>query len=409
MNVVKPTVIGGGASNSPPAAAPAPATAPASTTLPVAAENPLANFPVALEPAERAMVQQKAASVSITGVTLQQIATMESAPEQALNGVLNGFLAKIDVFDNPNLFKLVKQLGVAVDQEKLPALTERILDHKPGALEKFGTFLMSKKAREKALESFWEETQSLVKGSSAKLKKVVDDMERSLHDETNKLLTELQTMDQLKENYIGLFRDFAVAVAFMQVFLQQAKAELAQREAAADPGDQTAQAELLDIRDKVQALESRALALEGTMTRLPADSMVIRQLQSAGISTLQEVSTTALGRFISIKQTIVTLNTTMAIKSVQKVSEAGKALDENLAKVRGEMMKDVVSTAANAPGDNRVAQAQQIQAIITQTGELMQIVDAAQETNAQKFGEARSMFDNARQEMLALGRGKPSA
>lgn len=44
-------------------------------------------------------------------------------------------------------------------------------------------------------------------------------------------------------------------------------------EQATDPNNPVQKAELDDLRDKFQALESRALALEGTLSRLPADQL----------------------------------------------------------------------------------------------------------------------------------------
>jgi hypothetical protein len=66
-------------------------------------------------------------------------------------------------------------------------------------------------------------------------------------------------------------------------------------------------------------------------------------------------------------------------------------------------MKDVVTKAANAPGDNRLADANGLKKIVQETRELVQIVDRAAESNRQKFEAARGITQQARQELLALG------
>eukprot|EP01034_Spumella_vulgaris_P041182 gene41182-50977_t len=60
----------------------------------------------------------------------------------------------------------------------------------------------------------------------------------------------------------------------------------------------------------------------------------------------------------------------LVTQSVQQLADQGAALDQNLAGVRSALMKDVVTKAANAPGDNRLAQAQQLQAIVADTAQL---------------------------------------
>ena len=174
-------------------------------------------------------------------------------------------------------------------------------------------------------------------------------------------------------------------------------------EQATDPNNPVQKAELDDLYDKFQALESRALALEGTLSRLPADQLVIRQLQNAGITTLQETSTTAASRFASIKMTLLTIHGALVTKGVQQLADQGAALDANLATVRATLMRDVVTRAANAPGDNRLAQAEQLRGIVSETTALVDIIEQARMGNVQKFGQARQMFAQARQEMLALG------
>lgn len=228
-------------------------------------------------------------------------------------------------------------------------------------------------------------------------------MDAELRQEQHKLDTEIRALEQLKDSYRDRYSDFVVVVAFLSLFLARAREQVAQAEQNAQPGNPQDTAHVTELKDKLQALESRALALEGTLSRLPADQLVIRQLQNAAIATLQETTTTASSRFASIKMTLLTLHGALVTQSVQQLADQGAALDQNLAGVRSALMKDVVTKAANAPGDNRLAQAQQLQAIVADTAQLVGVVEQARADNQQKFAQAREMFAQARQDMLAVG------
>jgi hypothetical protein len=361
-----------------------------------------ASFPVALGKEQVLVVEDNLAKVDFLTLTLQDVATLGNDAELALQQTLDGFLSRINQLDNPNLFKLVTQLNDAVAEQKLPDLADRILNGKPGTMDKLRSFL-SKKGAEKALADAWEETKRLVQGKTKTLVDLVAVMEKELNQEQVRLGAEIRNMEELKAAYRDRFNDFVVVVAFLAALLERAKKQVAEAMAAANPADMIQKQDLDALQDKLQALESRTLALEGTLTRLPADHLVIRQLQAAGITTLQETTTTAASRFSSIKMTLLTINGAMITSGVQKLADKGAALDANLTAVRGKLMQDVVTKAANAPGDNRLAQAEQLKGIVESTQSLVGIVEQARTANQQKFTQARLMFDAARKDMLALG------
>lgn len=361
-----------------------------------------AAFPVALSPEQMCIVEKDLGAADFVTMPLREIATLGNEAEVALHRTLDSFLSKIDQFENPRLFKLVAELKEKVDQQELPDLADRILNGRPSGWDRFiGMF--SKKALAKAMDQVWEDTKRLASGKTKTLVDLVNTMDRELRTEQSKLEGEIRNMEQLKGAYRDRYSDFVVTVAFMSAFLEKAKMEVQMAEQATDPNNPVQKAELDDLRDKFQALESRALALEGTLSRLPADQLVIRQLQNAGITTLQETSTTAASRFASIKMTLLALHGALVTKSVQQLADQGAALDANLATVRGTLMRDVVTRAVNAPGDNRLAQAEQLSGIVSETTALVGIIEQARMGNAQKFGQARQMFAQARKEMLALG------
>lgn len=364
----------------------------------VVATAPSAAFPIVLTTGQQSAVEQLVSSKSIMSLPAKEVAILGNEAETALHRTLDGFLSRISQFENPKIVKLVHNLKIAVDEQKLDDLADRILDGKPGMLEKIkGLFTKD------ALGVAWEETKQLAQAKTKTLVDLVNNMDRELRSEQSKLEAEIKSLEQLKDSYRERFGEFVVAVAFLRAFLEKARQEVADKRQAVNVNDPIQRADVDELTDKLQALESRALALEGLLVRLPADHLVIRQLQNAGIATLQETATTAAARFASIKMTLLTIHGALSVRNVQKLSEQGAKLDENLTAVRGKLMKDVAVQAANAPGDNRIAQAEQLRAVIAETAGLVEVVNKAREDNERKFEEARQTFAKARQEMLNLG------
>jgi hypothetical protein len=370
-----------------------------------------ASFPVALSTDQQHLVAQNLASTDFLTVSTRDIVTLGSDTEVALHRTLDGFLSKIDQGSDPKIFKLIASLKKAVAKEDLPALAQRIINPQPTLLNKLAG-LFNKNALAKALADAWQETRRLAMGKTKTLVDVVQKMDGELRVEQQKLDAEIQSLEQLKDAYRERYSDFVITVAFLSCFLAQSKDLVARQEQHAlapsnlqnnTQNDPQNAARITELKDKLQALESRTLALEGTLTRLPGDQLVIRQLQNAAISALQETTTTAASRFASIKMTLLTIHGALVTQSVQQLAAQGAALDANLVGVRSVLMKEVVGKAANDPGDNRLAQAQQLQGIVADTAQLVQLVENARADNQRKFDEARELFAKARQDMLALG------
>lgn len=361
------------------------------------------NSALAPTPQQEQEVQQRLAQNDFDQLSMKDIATLGGEAERSLHETLDGFLSNINRFENPRLFNLFDALREDVDRENLPALAERILNSPPTLWQRF-VGLFSRKALARAMQAAWEETRRIASGKTRTLTDKVRKLEDELAQEQRRLEQEIQRLEQLKEAYRGRFEDFVTATAFLKALAAQAQQRVAALDAAATPDDARAQFQLEEARNKLQALQSRALAMESTLTRLPTDQLVIRQLQNAGLATWQETTTTAQSRFASIKMTLLTLHGTLMTQGVQKLAEQGRSLDENLAAVRGQLLRDVVQTSANMPGDNRLAQAQQLQQIVAESRALQDIVVQARSANAAKFEQARHLLAQAQKDILALGR-----
>lgn len=357
------------------------------------------NFPTALPAAEMAAVLGRVQNFELMALAPAEIAKLGFEAELALNQVFDRFLAEVDKHKAPVVFGLLDRLSAAVESEKLDQLADRILSgEKPSLMTRLAG-LLSAQAMRSAISKALAETAQLVSFKTKRLSDEVNKLERELSGEMRRLESDMHGLDSVLQEYHRFRKLFAVEA----LFLYNAHLYARQQVQALEPA--MAQDHLLRMQatQKLQALESRALAVEGCMTRLPADQLVLAQIQDSGLSTLQELATTASVRFASIKSSLLGLYSAYRVLETQQLSQKGKDLDENLSRMRGKLMQQVAGTAAHAPGDNRLSQAQQIQSVVAGTRELMEIAGQARIANQQKFAQARELMAASRQEMLVLG------
>ncbi len=386
----------------------APTTIPAPSSRPAVLMQPtLETGAIVLRADQVPQAEQALAALDFATIPSGDIIKIGLGAEQALQKTLDGFLTRLDKKTASKLFALFGRLEQGVDDAKLPEILEKIQQgEEPG----FFAGLFAKVTGRKPEEAFREFMQEVGELISSRTRTLADEMSRlegELSKEMKTLFGELQALEALKQAYGTHFASFTVDAAVARAFLEKARQYIAEQTTAALPGDVSAQARLRELQDKFRLLESRALALEGTYTRLPADQMVIQQIEAAGIATLQETATTVSSRFASIKMTLLAIHGAFAIKSVQQIAHRQARLDQQLTQLRGQAIKDVAVAAAKAPGDNRIAQAEQIAAIITQTREIHELVEVAKQETEAKFDTARQMFEQSRAELAALRKASP--
>lgn len=377
------------------------------TAVPTPAQELLVRAPldtgaIVLRPEQVPPAEQALAALDFAAIPSGDIIKIGLGAEQALQKTLDGFLARLDKKTASKVFALFGRLEKGVDDAKLPEILEKIQEGEdPGFFAGLFAKVTGRKPEE-AFSVFMQEVGDLISSRTRTLADELGRLEGELSKEMKTLFGELQALESLKQSYSTHFASFTVDAAVARAFVDKARQDVAQQTAAAAPGDMTAQARLRELKDKLRLLESRALALEGTYTRLPADQMVIQQIEAAGMATLQETATTVSSRLASIKMTLLALHGAFAVKSVQQIAQRQARLDQQLTQLRGQATKDVAVAAAKVPGDNRVAQAQQIAAIIKQTREIHELVEAAKQETEAKFEAARQMFEQSRAELVAL-------
>ncbi|MES2666621.1 MAG: hypothetical protein V4712_11005 [Pseudomonadota bacterium] len=363
---------------------------------------PLDTGAIVLSPEQTPRAEAALAALDFASLPAGDVIKIGFEAEQALQRTLDGFLARLDKNNAAKVFALFGQLEQGVEEARLPEILDKLQNgEKPGF---FGALLgrfRGKRADEVASELL-AEIGDLISGRTRTLADRMMTLETELSGEMQKLFAELQNLDVLKKSYGAHFGDFTVAAAVSRAFLAKAQGFVAAEEAAVNAADPVAASRLMEWRDKLRLLESRALALEGTYTRLPADQLVIQQIEQAGIATLQETATTVASRFASIKMTLLSIHGAFAVKNVQQLASRQAKLDAQLTDLRGRALKDVAVAAAQAPGENRLAQAQQIEQIIATTKEIHGLVAAAKRTTEEQFAQARQKFAAARAELATL-------
>ncbi len=386
---MSPTVIGGGSGEV--------ATKVVATSL-----EPLVTGQIVLTEGEKQEVAELLEQIDFSTIKSAEIITLGLETEKSLHQTLDGFLVRLDKETAAPVFALFDRLQKGVADAKLPDLLTKIQQTKPGLVTRIVGSLKRKSASQIAQETYGE-VRSLIADRTKSLCDEMKALETDLTTQVRKLLGELAELDRLKIAYGDQLGDFKVAAAMSQAFLVKAREHVADRVAlVGENPDALAQAELQELQAKLQLLESRALTLEGAYTRLPADRLVIQQIEQAGVTTLQEVATTGSSRFASIKMTLLSLHGAIQVKGLQQLSARQADLDRQLTAVRGSITKEVATSAATAPGDNRLAQAAQIEQIIRETEEVNAIVAKAREENEKKFAEARTQFALARQRLASL-------
>jgi len=359
---------------------------------------PLDTGAIVLKPEQIPEAEKAIAGLDFASMRSGDVIKIGLDAETSLQRTLDGFLARLDKNTAAQVFDLFGRLEKGVEDAKLAEVLEQVQKgEKPGLAAAIQRLL-----RRKSRDEVFAEIGDLVAGRTRTLADEMGRLEGQLEGEMQKLFAELKSLDTLKESYGTHFTEFTLAAGVGRSFLERARAYVAAEQAKVNPADVAAQARVQELQDKLRLLESRALALEGTYTRLPADRLVIQQIEQAGVATLQETATTVASRFASIKMTLLSINGAFAVKNVQEVASRQAQLDRQLTEVRGRALKDVAVSAAQAPGENRLAQAQQIEQIIAQTKEIHALVQTAKQATEEKFEQARQKFAAARQELASL-------
>lgn len=390
-----------------------PAAAPVSTILTpkpaapvvVVGAGPIGTGSIPLHESRVAEAQSLLDRFDLTTATPAVIVSIGGDAERALQATYDGFLVRLDKGNAAPVFALFDRLETGVNEADLPAILKDVQSTKPNWLDvAFGLFRL--KGPKAVAKEAYERVSSKIKTSTGALTEKMKAMEGELDAEMKKLLGEIEQIEALKRAYETHFNAFAFEAAVAQAYVAKAKEQVAQRERELSGShDLQALEGLRELQGRFQLLQSRALALEGTYTKLPTSSLIIDQIRDAGVQTFQETMITSSAQFGDIKMTLLMIHGAFSVKSVQDLGAKRAALSSQLQEVRGQLMGSVVATAANAAGDNRLAQAEQIQKAIDQATLAQQTVKKARELNEAKFDTAREMFASARRQIAALGNG----
>ena len=390
---IAPTSLGFGVSTAtgslPEAATAAPLALPVGLVIPD-------NFLMTLDDQQVVALQKRVDEFDFAGTPAEKLARLSTEPTESLNRALSAYLDRIQKHENPQLFKLIDSVTEAVTKEKLDELATQMQSPKLGLMDRIVGSL-SKKALQRSLDQAYEDLGRLARNKSKTLSDVINEKERTLQVEMAKLSEELRQMASLRADLGRAFLSFGEEVVFLKSALAKSQAQAPVLQAAAGNNAMVKQ----DVEDKLRVLESVAISRETMMTRLPAEALIIRELENAGVNTLLELSVTSGDGFAAIRMTLLSIHAANMVGGVQRLGQSNATLSSNLQRIRAITAGAVVEEAANAPGRNRLAQAQDLMKVVTDTTNLRTIVENAKVENAAKNAEAVAILTQARQALTA--------
>ena len=365
--------------------------------LPLAEQKNALGF--TLSEAQQAEVERIVSTIKIEELTPAEIVQIGFPAEQALQQTLDGFLARLDKNSSHHVFLLFDQLEKGVKDADLQEVLRKIQNTKPTFFRRLIGFFKGKSLSRISKETY-DAVKDLLSGKTQTLAYEVNKIEKELAHHMHKLNDELTTMQELKESYHDHMTNFGTMAVASQRVLEMAKDHLTvlEREHLANENP-ILTAKLQDFTQKVQLLESRTLSLVGAFTRLPADHIIIQQIEQAGVATLQETTITASSRFASIKTTLLAINGAFNVKNVQQMAQKQALMAQQLQQIRSQLTKEIVNTAITNPGDNRLEQVAQIEKIIQDAKEIRELIKTAQEINESKFRTVREKFETLRNQL----------
>lgn len=360
-----------------------------------------------LNEGQRLEVARRLSSFDLATIGEAEIVQIGLEDGAALKAVLDDFLSRVDTDHGRTLYDLCERISEGVEQADLASLRDQILSE-PQLAWWQRIWKGARQAAQSAAKSAYDQAVSVASERTVQLNNFLNNLEGEVEIELSKLRQGVLDLQGLKDSYRTMTSQFAISVGVAQELRQQARDRVeAFKQRAQEQVDPQDHVEFEEVETQCQLLESRTLALEATVSSLPADWLVIQQIQAAGVATFQEVVTTASDRFNRIKMTLLALNGLLRVRGVQMIADKQRQLDDHLMAVRGDLMNQVVRTAAEAPGENRLRQAEQLKKVVEDTATMRRFVTEARSANAQKFEQARIIITNARTTLLAIAVEQP--
>ncbi len=366
---------------------------------------PVDTGPIVLSPELLPQLQQEVAALDFETMSTSDVIRIGFEAERALNQTLDGFIAGLDKETAAKVFELFRQLEKGVEDANLPEILEKVQVDSPGLLVKI-IAAVTRRSREEVIQDLMDKLGDLIGTRIKDLSRKVKSLEGDLDKELQKLIKDLQMLENLKQKYTEHFADFTFKAALAYAFWQQSKVYVTNETALVASNDMNGLARIQGLERKLQNLENRALILESTYSRLPADQMVIEQIQQAGVSTLQETAAVLSSRFASIKMTVLAIYGVFSVGNVQRLNDRSVKMEAQLLESRSKALKQVAVKAALAPGENRLAEAQKLAKIVEDTKEIKTLVTEAELTTNANFDAARQIFEDKRTELAELRKSK---
>lgn len=359
--------------------------------------NPLGNLPLVPTNAIVATtnyspaVVQEAKQYDLTVVDEQQVVLFGSDRQRAIGSALDNLLAEITKENNPILFELFRKLQKGVEGVDVPALEKEIRESNEkgfvgGLLESIGLSSAAKR-----LEKANDKISAMLRSKSSSLLDLTKEMEGQIQVEVNKLIADSKKLNTLADEYRQNITYFSQAVEVGKLVLENAKAELARKQAHAATTNAQLDIEAVKLfSQKVDLFETRLVTIETILQKAPAELEAIRLAQGASLATLGETANSALEEFNDIKSVLMKLTIANQINTVQGLGSIRRDVRDKLQAHGTNLLGQVAVNAATAQGQNRVDDSKRLLEFTTKITDISKRVEAEKANNQNRFAEARA-------------------
>jgi len=304
--------------------------------------------------------------------------------------VMDKLLERVTKGSDPVLFELFGQLQKGIEKADLGELEKEIRDSQGKGF--FGGLLVSIGATTvaKRMQKVNERIASQLTSKSKTISELVRGMETKVETEVARLIADANAQRVLADEFRQQIEEYGLYVKNGKAVLDKAKEDLKTMEATATAsGDPVKIEESRIFAQKIALFENRLLILETALVKAPKELEVIRISQGAIWQTTSEVASSSSMEFADIKSTLLNLAVSHQLSTVQGMSDQRRQLRDSLSTHGTNLLEKTSVAAAEAQGNNRLADAQKLLATTQRVVEIRKKVEDANKANEAKFAEAR--------------------
>jgi len=315
--------------------------------------------------------------------------------QAAFSKILDTILSEITKGSSPVIFELFDRINKGVDEADLPNLEKSIeASLKVGMIQRLLEALKLSSVA-KRVQNASVEIDKLMTSKSRSIVELTSTMQNDIKTEVDKLIQDSARLTALAKEYRDNIGIFDIYVRAGKQILANGQEDLAkmQKDAEFDP---LLKEECKNFQQRLDLFHNQLVKLELILAKAPEELEAIRLGQGASYANIAEVSSSALSEMNDIKSALIRMATSHQNRTVQMMSTQRRSLRENLQQVGNNMLGEVAVSAAEAQGNNRLADAELLKKNAEQLKAISNKVLDATNANQLKFKQARLRLEEVK-------------